>query len=153
MYPEIFISPEFDVSLDDSSSAAFFNYATTTMCNGTPPPVTIPHVDGPGRGHERPPPAIVCGKNGENFQTKILKLFQKLKVRNLPSPRRQCPPRGPLAPPFRREAGTCATLLPSSAMQRRDRRNHRGLQTLSYRLLHGTTLPAPSGSYPPGPYR
>jgi hypothetical protein len=82
-----------------------------------------------------------------------LKKFQKLKLQNLPAPRRQCPPRGPLAPPFRQEAGMCATLLPSSAMQRGHHRNHRGLQTLSCRLLHGTTLPAPSGSYPPGPYR
>ena len=72
--------PEFDVGLDDSSLAVFFNYATTAMCNRPPPPVTIPRADGPGRGHERPPLAIVCGNNVENFETKHFKKIRKLKI-------------------------------------------------------------------------
>jgi hypothetical protein len=79
MYPIFSFFPKFDVGLDDSSSAAFFNYATTAMWDGPPPPVTIPRADGPGRGHKRPPPAIVCGDDGENFGTKILRKFSKIK--------------------------------------------------------------------------
>ena len=101
--------PKFDVGLDYGSSAAFFNYATTAMCDGTPPPAAFPRADDPGRGHERPPPAIVCGKNGENLRTKFSKFFRKLKLRNLPAPCRPCPPRGPLAP-VPQDAGMCATL-------------------------------------------
>ena len=65
--PNLFHFPEYDVGLDDSSSAAFFNYATTAMWNGPPPPVMIPRADGPEHGHEWPPPAIVCGNDEENF--------------------------------------------------------------------------------------
>jgi hypothetical protein len=60
-----------DVDSDYGSSAAFVNYATTTMCGGTLPPATFTRADGPGRGHKRPPPAMVCGNDGENFETKI----------------------------------------------------------------------------------
>jgi hypothetical protein len=76
---------------------------------------------------------------------KISQFFQKLKLRNLPAPRRPCPPRGPLAP--RRYT----SLTPSSTTARGHHHHRQGLQTLSYRLWYGITLAAPSGTCPPGP--
>jgi hypothetical protein len=68
------------VGSDYGSSAAFINYATKAMHGGTPPPTAFPRADDPGRGHERPPPAIVCGNNEENLQTKFSNFFQKIKT-------------------------------------------------------------------------
>ena len=68
--------PKFDVGLDNGSSAAFFNYVTAAMCNGHLAPTTFSRDDDPRRGHERPPPAIVCGKNGKNLRQIFWKSFE-----------------------------------------------------------------------------
>ena len=73
---EFFIFSKSGVGSDYGSSAAFHNYATTAMHDGTPPPAAFPRADDPGRGHERPPPAIVSGKNGKNLRTKFSIFFK-----------------------------------------------------------------------------
>ena len=66
--------PKIEIGLENGSSAAFFNYVTTAMCDGHLAPTTFPCIDDPGRGHERPAPAIVFGKNGEILE-KIFVIF------------------------------------------------------------------------------
>ena len=133
--PKKIIFPKIDVGLGNCSSATLINSMTTAIRSGTLLPIMSPRTGDPGRGHEQPPPAIVCGKNEDFHAKKILKKFQNsILFRISPAPSRSRPSRGLIAPLFRRGAGICATLRPSSAMGKGRYHNNQDLQTLSYRL-------------------
>ena len=128
-------------------SAALINSGATDMNSGTLPFTMAARTGVPGRGHEQPPLAIVCGRNEffiKKLPCKIFHKFKKIFFRILPAPSRSRPPRGLLAPPLRRGMGVCTTRWTSSALEMGHYHNTRDFLTLCCRLW-----PAPSRSHLP----
>ena len=79
------------------------------------------------------------------FEQKSRIFLRKLRLRSLPAPCRPYPPRGPLAPLFRQNAGTCTTLQPSLTIKREHFHSRQGLQTspVPHRTRPSRGLPPP----------
>ena len=103
--PKFSFFQKFGVDSDHSSPAAFFNYATVAMCREPLLPIAFPRAGDPGRGHARPPPAIVCGTSDEILRTKISNISSKVETSKFACSMPAISPTGTPCPPVPAERG------------------------------------------------